>query len=101
MKKTIRVLALVVALVSFSLTSAFAEGMANCTINNAGSNNSGQTWINVTDANNQSYNLLFPSTYANSFLATALTALSIGKKVNLDVTAVSDWAGVNAMVVAN
>lgn len=100
MKRTIRILALVAALAAFTVSQAMAVGLGNCTVNNAGSNTTGQTWINVTSGG-VSYNLLFPSASANTFLATALTALSAGKLVTLDVTAVTDWAGVNAMVVAN
>lgn len=100
MKRTIRILALVASLAVFTVSQAMAYGLNNCTVNNAGSNSAGQTWINVTSGGS-TYNFLFPTASANTFLATALTALSSGKMVNLDVVSLDQFAGVNAMVVAN
>lgn len=100
MKRTIRILALVAALAAFTGSQALAVGLADCTVNNAGSNTSGQTWINVTSGST-TLNFLFPSASANTFLATALTAMSSGKKVTLDVVSLDNFAGVNAMVVVN
>ncbi len=81
------------------LSQANAVGLNGCTINNAGANNQGQMWINVTTTDSKVLNFIFPTTGANAMLATALTALSNNQKVNMDVTAVKNYAGVNAIVV--
>lgn len=102
MKKLIWIAVACVVLYGSSVSQALAVGVGNCTVNNTASNSSGTTWINVTcTTGGGPFNLIFPTAASNTFLATALTALSSGKLVNMDVTVAADWGSVNAINVSN
>ncbi|WP_075356158.1 hypothetical protein [Desulfovibrio sp. DV] len=95
-------IAIVASLVFFTASQTFATTLSSYTLLNTGSNNNGQVWISVQDpVSKTNYNFLFPSTYSQTFLATALTALSTSKPIGLDVVDTSPWAGVNAIWIEN
>lgn len=76
--------------------------MNNCTVTQVTTTTTGAVYLTVT-YNSAQYNLIMPTSapQANYFLATALTALSAGKALNIIVGQVQNWATIASLTIAS
>ena len=67
------------------LTAAHAAWYV-ATVNYVGTTSAGTPWINITTVTSQTVDYMIPTDQGGPFLAIALTAISSGKQVKINVT---------------